>query len=413
MTDFWLAAGLLLLLAASFVLLPALRGVGVRREHDRTAMNVALYEERIAALQEQQQAGILTDEQFAQGEAEAARELLADAEQEQSASASSGRWWLIGSAFAMPALALLLYWQWGAYDALSLARENRQAPPHSIEEVTARLERSVQAQPESAENWYFLGRSYMALERPADAAKAFNEAMRIAGRETELMAQLAQAQYFAGGKVFSPEVRSLTDEVLQNDPQEVTTLGLLGIAAFEEGRFADAVSFWERLVNALPPQDPTAAAIQGGIARAKERLAEASVEQGVQQADQPVAQATEPATAQADAPLSVTVQVSLDQALAAKVAADDSVFIFAKANNGMPMPLAVKRLTVADLPATVSLSDADAMMPQLKLSGFAEIIVQARISRSGKATEGQWQGAVAPFAPQTDAAVAVTIDQAM
>lgn len=402
MTDFWLAAGLLLLVAASFVLLPALRGVGARREQDRTALNVTLYEERVGALREQQEAGILTAEQFSQGEAEAARELLADAENSEQngvAGRSYGRWVLLASAFAIPVLAMALYWQWGAYDALQLARENQSAQPHSMEEITARLERSVKAQPDSAENWYFLGRSYMAMERPADAAKAFAEAVRIAGRETELLAQWAQAQYFAG-KVFSPEVRALTDEVLQKDPQEVTTLGLLGIAAFEEQRYADAIGFWQRLIDALPPQDPTAEAIAGGIARARERMAEAG-ETAPEVAKQPVSAGPE-----------VTVQVSLHPSLRDKVAASDSVFVFAKANNGMPMPLAVKRLSVADLPAQVSLSDADAMMPQLKLSGFAEIIVQARISRSGDVKEGQWQGEVAPFSPG-QAPVAVTIDRAL
>ncbi len=71
----------------------------------------------------------------------------------------------------------------------------------------------------------------------------------------------------------------------------------------------------------------------------------------------------------------------------------DAVFVFARAVSGPPMPLAVKRLSIADLPATVSLGDADAMTPQLRLSNFEQVRLFARVSRSGDATKGEWVGA--------------------
>ncbi len=80
MIDFWLAAGLLLLAALAFLLIPLLRGRRAQAEEDRTALNVALYQERIAELAGQQAAGTLTAEQLENGRAEAARELLADTE---------------------------------------------------------------------------------------------------------------------------------------------------------------------------------------------------------------------------------------------------------------------------------------------------------------------------------------------
>ncbi|MNN68031.1 hypothetical protein D3C81_1837060 [compost metagenome] len=92
------------------------------------------------------------------------------------------------------------------------------------------------------------------------------------------------------------------------------------------------------------------------------------------------------------AQLAIKVSVSLAPELAAKVQPDDTLFIFARAASGPPMPLAAKRLKVADLPVEVSLSDADAMMPQLKLSNFAEIRLVARVSRAGTPTAGEWVG---------------------
>jgi cytochrome c-type biogenesis protein CcmH len=64
------------------------------------------------------------------------------------------------------------------------------------------------------------------------------------------------------------------------------------------------------------------------------------------------------------------------------------------------------------LPAQVSLSDADAMMPQLKLSGFPQVQLVARISRSGDATRGEWVGRSAPLASDAGQAPTLIIDTA-
>lgn len=397
MIDFWLPAGLLLLVAMSFLLVPLLRGRKAQAEEDRTALNVALYQERVAELQAQQAAGTLTAEQLATGHAEAARELLADAEREEAAQRRLGQWLPLASALLVPVLGLGLYLQWGGLDQVQQSRELAQMAPRSMSEMTERLEQSVKSRPEDPEGWYFLGRTYMAQERAADAAKAFAEAVRLAGREPALLGQWAQAQYFAQNKQWSESLQQLTDEALQADPEEVTSLGLLGIAGYEAGRYADAVRYWERLVAALPAEDPSREAIQSGIARAREQLGDA---------------APAVATVSAPAAASLKVRVELDAALKDKVQPGDAVFVFARALSGPPMPLAVKRLTVADLPAEVSLSDSDAMMPQLKLSKFPQVQLVARVSRAGNATAGEWIGRSASVSSQSTEQQSVRISEA-
>ncbi len=397
MIDFWLAAGLLLLVAMSFLLIPVLRGRRAQSEEDRTALNVALYQERIAELQAQQAQGVLSDLQMNSGRAEAARELLADTEGSEPLRTSKlGKALPLLAAFLVPVLGLGLYLHFGASDKVELTREFSQ-PPGSIAEMTSRLERAVKAQPDSAEGIYFLARTYMAQDRPADAAAMFERAAALAGRQPELLGQWAQALYFAGGKKFTPHVEALTAEALQADPKEVTSLGLLGIAAFEGQRYQQAVDFWTRLLAVLPPQDPSRQALEGGIARAHEKLVESGAK-----VEQPVAEATQAA--------SIKVRVDLAADLKGKVAPGDSVFIFARAVGGPPAPLAVKRLTVADLPAVVELSDADAMMTQLKLSNFPEVQLVARISRAGQPTTGEWIGRGKPLASNTKALQTLTID---
>ena len=396
MIDFWLAAGLLLLIALSFLLIPVLRGRRAQREEDRTALNVALYQERVAELQAQREEGVLTAEQFETGRAEAARELLADTEGVAPGRVSSlGKAIPLLAAVLVPVLGLSLYLHFGSSDKVELTREFSQ-PPQSLEEMVARLERAAAAQPDSAEGLYFLGRAYMAQNRPAEAARVFERAANLAGRQPELLGQWAQAQYFADDKKWSDKIQALTDEALKADPKELTSLGLLGIAAFEDQRFEQVIGYWQRLMTELPEGDASRAALEGGIAKAREQL-QAS---GGKVETAPVAKAM----------ASIKVSVDLADAVKASALPGDSVFIFARAVSGPPAPLAVKRVTVADLPITVELGDVDAMMPQLKLSNFPEVQLMARISRAGQPTAGEWVGRSQPLSSSTQELQQLTID---
>lgn len=392
MTEFWLSAGLLLLAALAFLLIPILRGRRQQQaEEDRTALNVALYQERVAELTAQQEAGVLDAGQLAKGRDEAARELLSDTEgSEAPRQGHLGKTLPLVAAVLVPVMALGLYLHFGAADKVELTREFADAPK-TMQEMTTRLERAVQAQPDSAEGLYFLGRAYMADQRPGDAAKAFERAVALAGREPELLGQWAQAQYFAADKQWSAQLQSLTDEALKADPNEVTSLGLRGIAAYEGERYQEAIDYWQRLLAQLPEGDASRAALQGGIDRAADKL-KADGGKPVQAA-------------------SLTVRVELAAALKDKVKPDDTVFIFARASNGPPMPLAAKRVTVAQLPIEVQLSDADAMMPQMKLSDFAEVQLVARVSRAGQPTQGEWIGQSAPLATRGQPTQHLTIDR--
>ncbi|MBI6705669.1 c-type cytochrome biogenesis protein CcmI [Pseudomonas viridiflava] len=393
MIDFWMATGLLLLVALGFLLIPVLRGQRAQREEDRTALNVALYQERLSELQGQQGEGVLSAMQIQSARDEAARELLADTEgAEKARIARLGKPWLLLAAVLVPVLGMGTYLQLGASDKVELSREFSQ-PPTSLADMTQRLERTVQAQPDSSESLYFLARSYMAQNRPGDAAQMFERAAGLAGRPPELLGQWAQALYFDSGKHFTPQVQALTDEALKADPREVTSLGLLGIAAFETERYQAAVDYWTRLLNVLPAQDPSRSALEGGIARARENLKTGA----------------KPALAASRA-ASIKVRVDLAPALKDKVQPRDSVFIFARAVDGPPAPLAVKRITVAELPAEVELSDADAMMPQLKLSNFPQVQLVARVSRAGQPTTGEWVGSSQPLASDSGAQQALIID---
>ena len=173
MIDFWLWVGLLLLVALSFVLIPVLFVRRAQSEEDRTAFYVALYQERLAELQLQQGDGVMSPAQKNSARSEADRELLADTEGAGlERFSTTGKPLPVFVAFLIPALGLALYLHFGASDKVELVREFAQ-PPGSLAQMNDRLERAVNAQPESAENAYNLAQNYMAQGRPDDAARMF------------------------------------------------------------------------------------------------------------------------------------------------------------------------------------------------------------------------------------------------
>lgn len=112
------------------------------------------------------------------------------------------------------------------------------------------------------------------------------------------------------------------------------------------------------------------------------------------------------------APAAIQVSVTLAETLQGQARPDDTLFIYARAATGPRMPLAIARLKAADLPTTVTLDDSSAMMPNMRLSAFDEVVVMARISRSGDAMarSGDLLGSTAPLRVRESPQVTVHID---
>lgn len=388
MTQFWIYAALLLFAALMLLLWPVLRGRKDQAEEDRTALNIALYEEHIAELEAQHANGALSADQLKEGRLEADRELLDDTDVGRpKQSVNLGNALPLIAALLVPVAGLGLYMYWGASEkvelTLSLAEQ-----PKTVEEMIKRLEDTVRLQPESVDAWYFLGRTYMSEQRPKEAAHAYEKTIELVGRQPDLLGQWAQALYFANGNKWTAELQSLLDEALSQDPNEATSLGLLGIAAFEDKRFQDAIDAWTQLSKSLDPQDPSYQAIQTGIERARSSLAETPQASAETNATQDTA-AAEPAPATVS-DYKLLIDVTISDEMLKQTSGTDTVFVFARAESGPPMPLAAKRLTVADLPASIALTDEDSLLPQLKLSSIGRVKLQASVSSSGDAMQAQW-----------------------
>jgi len=155
---------------------------------------------------------------------------------------------------------------------------------------------------------------------------------------------------------------------LQLDPNHGKSLWLAGTQAYNQGDYPAAVAYWERLLKQMTPGSKESQQVMNIIAEARDL--------GAGKPPSTVAQSSAPAA-------QVTGTVSLSPTLAARVTPTDTLYVFAKAPQGPPMPLATFRAQVKDLPMKFNLDDSMAPTPMARLSDFSSVIVGARISKSG------------------------------
>jgi cytochrome c-type biogenesis protein CcmH len=287
------------------------------------------------------------------------------------------------------------------------------APPQvtraQIETMVEKLALRMKERPDDAQGWLMLARAYSVLDRPADALPAYARAASLRPDDATTLADYADAIALHNGGHADAQSDALIAKALTLEPANLKALALAGTAAFERADYPGAVREWQKMAAALPADDPERSRVEASIAEARQRGAlpagPTASERGsgtalASASSQPV-RGGGSGTANANAATSVSGSVTLASTLAAHAAPDDTVFIFARAAQGPRMPLAVLRAHVKDLPMPYRLDDSMAMAPNAKLSGAAQVIVGARISRSGNATPqaGDLAGESAPVAP--------------
>ncbi|HEY2346287.1 MAG TPA: tetratricopeptide repeat protein [Xanthomonadaceae bacterium] len=297
-------------------------------------------------------------------------------------------------ALLLPVAAILLYARIGTPSALDL--KHRYAPPTLDQEVDA-LALRMRAHPDNVEGWALLGSSRKQQQRYADAGEAYAQALRLAPNEPGLMVELAETMSLADpAHRIDDSALKLLRQAQGLDPRNQRALWFLGIAAWQRGDYAGAATTWQSLLEFVPKDTRIALRQQIDQARAK--------------AGMPAL--PEEAADSSAGPALLTVRVDIAPALRAKLAPDDTLFVFARAVDGPPMPVAVKRVPAKDFPQTITLADDDGPMPTMRLSQQKTVSVQARISHSGDALPRSGDFEAAPAAATVGAkdALALTID---
>ncbi len=263
-----------------------------------------------------------------------------------------------------------------------------------VEQVAERMKQN----PNDADGWAMLARSYSMMQRNDDALAAYQKAIALGKDDADLLVDYADTLAVKNQHSLQGEPMALITRALKLSPDHIKGLALAGADAFERKDFALAAKYWGRIEAVGPPGDALVQRVAASLQEAR-KLAGLPA-QAAPAAAPPKPTALADAGAAAPGGLSVSGTVSLSPALRAQVSPEDTVFIFAKEAPNGRMPLAAERKQVKDLPYQFTLDDSKSMSPQARLSGATQVVVSARISKSGNAIAqpGDLQGQSAPVA---------------
>lgn len=375
----------LLLAAALLFIVPSLWRRHGRQGVQRDRSNLEIYKDQLAELEVDLNAGTLSQEQFEHGRLELERRLLDDVAQQPAPPViddkGAGRGAAVSLALFVPLLAVLIYLIQGTPDGISpektaaMVAGNGEQPSHEItmdqiQNMVAKLAERMETNPEDTEGWLMLGRSYGALGRYAEAGAALERAVALQPDNADLLVDYADVLAMSSGETLEGKPAELIARALSLDPNNQKGLWLAGTAAFDRGDYNSAIGYWEHLLGQLPPGSQEAQAMTNNIAEARAQGGQGG-----------------PATAATPAAEQMEIQgtVRLKPELAARAAPSDTVFVFARPVQGPRMPVAILRVQVKDLPLQFNLNDSQAVTPMARLSGYTEVAVGARISKSGNA----------------------------
>jgi cytochrome c-type biogenesis protein CcmH len=396
-TTFVLVAAVLIAVALAWLLPPLIRRDSGAHTRDRVQMNLGLLRDQLADLDTDRARDALSAEQYAESKAELERRVLEETQTEARAAAAAptgGRVTAVLVAAVVPIAAVVLYLALGDPGALDLqsriaaVEHTMQPTQQDIETMLTRLAERLEKEPENADGWAMLARSYYVLQRYPEAVRAYERVVKLVPQEPSVLVDYADALAMRDGRKISGRPLELVQLALKLDPTQAKALAMAGTEAFDRKDYRGAVEYWEKLSAQIPGDSEMGKNIAGSIAEARARggLGDAPRAATAQVAPKASTAPTAPTAATApSAAASVQGTVRLDPAVAARAAPSDTVFVFARASEGPRMPLAVFKLQAKDLPAKFTLDDSLAMAPQFRLSNFKNVLVNARVSKSGSA----------------------------
>jgi cytochrome c-type biogenesis protein CcmH len=415
MTVFWSLAAAMSLLALLFVLTPLLRRQATTTV-DRDELNAEIARMRLAELELDLKSGRIEQAQYDAARDDLERELLADLAGDTPGQqpVRSGRWGALIVVVAVPLGATLLYKAIGSEATIGLLEQpaatqqaNQPAGQPSVEEMVTRLATRLENEPDNLKGWTILARTYYVMNRYELALPAYRNVLRLGGgNDAGVLADFSDTLVAVSNGRFTDEAGALLEQALQLEPDNIKALWLAGHWKYESGDSPQAIRYWEQAAQQMTPDSEDWQIITGQIRQLRKEAglpASAPVS--------PLARANETPVA-SPGPAALTVTVALDPALRDRTSPEDTVFIFARAVNGPRMPLAIVRKQVRELPATVTLDDSMAMAPGMVLSGFEEVTIGARVSKSGNALpqSGDLQGERTPVRPADTGSIDVLIN---
>lgn len=412
---FWGAILASIAIALAFVLPPLLRRTAAAGAVDRRSVNIAIYQDQLKELADDVKGGELTQDQFDIARIEIEKRMSEDVPAADASPAASekGRWAGVVVAVAIPLAALAGYAVFGSPAALMApeASATQADGRHDPTAMLAVLEDKLKKNPDNAAGWYMLGRSYAALQRFPDAAKALEKAVSLKPDDPDVLADYADVLAVVQGGNLQGKPLEFIGKALQIDARHIKALNLAGNAAYQRGDFPAAIRYWRELLPQVAQDAAATKEIEDAIQDAQKAGGGGGGLDNLSAMAAPEGSPPQDAKA-ANSAGAISGTVSLAAKLRGQVSPGDTVFIVAVAQQGPKMPLAGMKLTVADLPYRFTLDDASAMTPAAKLSDYPAVVVRARVSKSGQAMpqSGDFEGHAGPVEVGGKKSVDVVID---
>lgn len=379
-----------MIIAALFFVLPPLLGRYKVSQTLHNELNLAIYQQRLKELEEEGEEDF-SPEQKDKMRQELKKSLLQDMEEKEDSQKTNRlkqRSGILATfvGVSIPLLALAIYSFIGpaelpeilAGQATAQARSlhNGQQVP-DVAKMVAKLEQHLKENPKNIKGWLMLGRSYMYMQRFNDAREAYGKSLMLDKNNPETLTGYAEALAMMRQGDMRGEPIEYALKALKLDPGYPRALWLAGAAKMQIQDYQGAIDYWQRLMKKNQPGSKGALELQKSIDAAVQALRNSSI--------QPKTKKT---TTKIENKTIITVMVKLDPKLTRKANPDDTLFIYAKAVGGPPMPLAIVKKQVKDLPLKVILDDSMAMTPRARMSNFKRIYIGARISKDGNAMPG-------------------------
>lgn len=412
MATFILAAILIILATLAFLIWPLLFTRNTF-SYARHAQNIHYAKERLAELELQLKNASISANDYEALKLEIETTLAQDidlAEADQSdASATSplprrpNKAAITALCVFIPLCAAALYTYVGTPEAIqSMSAQveattaNGQPSADEVRNMIANLEQRLVDNPDDLQGWSVLSRTYLALGQYPKARRALKRVIELGGESDQAYASLADASALANNGDMNGEPTEYADKALSLNPNNRQALWLRGLAAAQANDKPLAKKHWGLLLNLLSTDPEQQAQLQQIMQDTiGENIGENVGENTAVNGDSALPSGTniDNDNSSATASSGLIVTIAIDARINAQINKQDTVFVFAKAKNGPPAPLAVKKLRVSDLPTEISLSDQDAMLPQFRMSLFQDIEVMARISQSGQPISkiGDWE----------------------
>lgn len=391
----WLEFGFCVaaLVAVLFVLiaLPWFRKNG--EQENVSSANVSVVKQRLVELEREVSEGLLTEQDMRQASDEI-KVALVDEAQPDASDTKSGALVLFCGALVALVVGGWAYSQANnlnrlqatqeAIDALpglstKLAQGNGENfTPKDFQQLTLAIRKRLQMEPEDGQGWMYLGRIWMALDQQDQAFAAYEKAIHYAPGDSNVRTNYARALMASDDKGRLQSARQLLSALLKDEPDNSNLVLMLAVVAGRLGDEAVLAANLSKLDGLLPADNPLMVQLQSRLMQLR-------------------GQTVESGTTAQQQNTGFNIEISISEELTAKLPENGFLFVFAQdAKTGNRMPAAVIRMPLVSLPATVTLTQENAMTPNYSLAQLSEVKLLARISsdQEAPAVAGDLEGVI-------------------